>query len=241
MAPTFITSDIIITIAGTGASGFSGDGDAATSATLYIPLGVAVDASGNVYINDLFNHRIRKVTASTGIISTVAGDGAADFTGDGGPATSAAISSYAVEADTENIYIADYFNHRIRKVDSTGYINTIAGCGGSGYFSGDGGQATSAYLNNPGGVTIDASGNVFFSDTNNNRIRKVTVSTGIINTVAGSSTIGGFSGDNDQATSATLDQPRGIALDSSGRSCILYLFYNALLTVLRFCRKCIFR
>ncbi len=217
-APSMGTTDIISTIAGTGVTGFSGDGGAATSASLYIPVGIAVDISGNFYIDDLFNHRVRKVTLSTGIITTIAGTGAVDFYGDGGPGTSAALSSpYAVEVDTSgNVYIADYYNHRIRKVDNTGTINTVAGCGGSGYFDGDNGLATAAYLNNPAGVVVDTAGNIFIADSNNQRIRKVTASTSIITTIAGSSTSGAFGGDNGQATSATLDQPRGIALDSSG-------------------------
>jgi uncharacterized alkaline shock family protein YloU len=216
--PTSGPIPIVTTIAGTGDNGFSGDGGVATSAELFIPVGIAIDSSGNVYIDDLFNHRIRKITISTGIITTIAGTGVVSFSGDGKQGSDAALSSpYAVEADIlGNVYIADFYNHRIRKVNTTGIITTIAGCGGSGSFSGDTGQATSAFLNNPAGVAADQSGNVYIADMNNNRIRKVTVSTGIINTIAGSSTSGGFSGDNGQATSAGLDSPRGITVDASG-------------------------
>ena len=222
----------ISTVAGSGATGFglggfSGDGGAATSATLNVPDDVAVDGSGNLYIVDRLNNRIRKVDASTGNISTVAGSGATGFglggfSGDGGAATSATLQSpNGVALDNSgNLYIADSGNNRIRKVDaSTGNISTVAGSGatgfGSGGFSGDGGAATSATLNVPDDVAVDGSGNLYIADTRNDRIRKVDASTGNISTVAGSGTRG-FGGDGGAATSATLNWPRGVAVDGSG-------------------------
>jgi trimeric autotransporter adhesin len=211
------STGIISTVAGTGSSGYSGDGGLATSATLNYPRGVAVDASGNVYIADTYNNRIRMVTKNTGIISTVAGSGSSGYSGDGGLATSALLyNSRTVAIDASgNIYIADSANNRIRMVTrSTGIISTVAGIGSSGY-SGDGGLATSAVLYYPYGVIVDASGNVYIADTFNHRIRMVTKSTGIISTVAGTG-LSGYSGDGGLATSAGLYYPCGVAVDASG-------------------------
>ena len=222
-----VSTGIITTIAGTGSASYSGDNGAATSATLNNPFGVSLDASGNVYIADSDNNRIRKVTVSTGIISTIAGTGSTSFSGDNGAATSAALYyPFGVSVDSSgNVYIADYFNHRIRKVSvSTGIIITIAGTGTAGY-SGDNGAATSATLYYPVGVSLDASGNVYIADTNNNRIRKVTVSTGIISTIAGTGT-GSYSGDYGAATSATLYYPFGVSLDASGNVYIADSYNN---------------
>ncbi len=207
-------SGIISTVAGNGSAGFSGDGGLATAASLYRPQGVAVDALGNLYIADISNQRIRKVNTS-GIISTVAGIGSFGFSGDGGSATAASLhnpSGVAVDA-SGNLYIADYSNYRIRKVNTSGIISTVAGNSSYG-FSGDGGSATAARLNNPIGVAVDASGNLYIADENNNRIRKVSPS-GIISTVAGNG-ISGFSGDGGAATAASLNYPRGVVVDGSG-------------------------
>ena len=206
----------ITTLAGNGTQGYSGDGGLATSAELSAPDGVAVDTGGNIYIGDLGNNRIRKVTVSTGDISTVAGDGTGGYSGDGGPATKAELSSpEGVAVDhAGNIYIADHTNSRIRKVTvSTGIITTVAGDGTTGY-SGDGGLATKAELCAPEDVTVDSAGNIYIADSCNNRIRKVTVSTGIITTVAGDGK-GGYSGDGGQATSAELSDPIGVGLDTA--------------------------
>ncbi|MDQ6783085.1 MAG: hypothetical protein M3063_06530 [Actinomycetota bacterium] len=216
-------SGTITTVAGNGNFGYSGDGGAATAATLEAPYGVAVDQAGNVYIADQFANVIRKVTSATGIITTVVGDpgGASGFGGDGGSAASALLASPqdVVVDGAGNLYIDDSGNQRVRKVTAaTGNISTVAGNGTTG-FSGDGGPAVSAALNNPGGLVLDGAGDIFISDTGNQRIRKVTASTGIINTVAGNGSAG-FSGDGGPATVAQLNNPEGVTLDSSGN---LYL------------------
>jgi uncharacterized protein (TIGR03437 family) len=206
-------SGIITTVAGNGAEGFSGDGGRATAASLNYPIGIALDASGNLFIVDGDNHRIRKVSAS-GIITTVAGNGAQSFAGDGGAATAASLNypdGIAVDA-SGNLFIADSGNYRVRKVSASGVITTIAGNGNSG-FSGDGGPATAASLNFPWGIAVDASGNLFVADITNNRIRKVSAG-GIITTVAGGGT-GGL-GDGGQATAASLSGPLGVAVDATG-------------------------
>ena len=206
---------IISTIAGNGIRGFSGDGSAATSAEFYYVNDVIIDGSGNLYIADQDNDRIRKVTPG-GIISTIAGGGNSGL-GDGGPATLAELSapnSLAVDGQG-NIYITDNGNQRIRKVTiSTGIISTIAGNGTYGY-NGDNITATAAELSSPSQIAIDGLGNVYIADFNSNRIRKVTVSTGIISTIAGNgSNI--YSGDGGLATSAGLTSPGGVAVDRAG-------------------------
>ena len=205
---------IITTIAGTGTYGDSGDGGAATSAQLNYPHGVSVDVSGNVYIADYNNHKIRMVT-SRGIITTIAGTGVQGSSGDGGAATSAQLMDpYGISVDISgNVYIADKFNHKIRMVTSAGIITTIAGTGAYGD-SGDGGAATSAQLVSPFGVSVDISGNVYIADRGNNKIRMVT-RTGIITTIAGTGTRGD-SGDGGAATSAQLASPEGVSVDISG-------------------------
>ena len=182
-------AQIISTIAGTGIQGYTGDGGQATAATLNTPVGVAVDASGNVYIADELNHCIRKVSPA-GIISTLAGTGTAGYTGDGGQATAAELyapSGVALDA-SGNLYIADYGNSVIRTVSTAGIISTFAGNHTAGY-TGDGGAATAAELNVPTGVAFDASGNLYIADYGNYRIRKVNTA-GIISTIAGNGTFG---------------------------------------------------
>ncbi len=209
---------LIVTIAGNGSyayGGFSGDGGAATKAELNFPAGVAVDVAGNVYIADQHNQRVRKVAAKTGIITTVAGSRDNGYSGDNGAATDAELNNpagVAVDA-TGNLYISDFGNNRIREVDAkTGIITTIAGTGDQSY-SGDGGAATAAQLNNPWGIVVDASGTIYFDDYSNNCVRKI--SGGIISTIAGNENPG-FSGDDGPATAATLNSPAGIAIDESG-------------------------
>ncbi len=212
------TSGTITTVAGTGSSGFEGDGGPATAAKLRQPFDVAADGSGNLYIADTDNHRIRKVDAGTGNISTIAGDGTEAFSGDGGAATAAQLQhpSGIVVDGSGNLYIADTDNHRIRKVDAdTGNISTVAGTGAAGY-SGDNGAATAAQLNFPDDVAVDAAGNLYIADRDNHRIRKVDPS-GTITTVAGTGA-GGYdaSQDGGPATAAQVYSPRGLALDGSG-------------------------
>ena len=211
------SAGIITTIAGTGFGapyngGSSGDGGAATSAQLYFPSGVSADVHGNLYIADCNNHKIRMVN-STGIITTFAGTGVAGSSGDGGKATSAQLyAPTAVSADIHgNVYFSDYY--KIRMVNSTGIITTIAGTGTWGS-SGDGGRATSAQLNYPQGVSADTHGNVFIADAWNNKIRMVN-SVGIITTIAGTETWGA-SGDGGAATLAQLNSPWGVSADTHG-------------------------
>jgi sugar lactone lactonase YvrE len=212
-------SGSITTVAGNGNYGYSGDGGIATNAG-FNPFDVAVDSNGNLFIADWGNNRIRKVDTN-GIITTVAGNGDGQyvysFGGDGGYATNAVLScpgGVAVDS-SDNIFIVDQFNGRIRKVDTNGIITTVAGAGNGGFFFGDSGYATNAGLNSPHGVAIDTVGNLFIADYGNNRIRKVDTN-GIITTVAGNNN-GGFSaGDGGYATNASLSWPEGVAVDASG-------------------------
>ncbi len=219
----------ITTAAGNGQSGFSGDSGPATGASLASPNGVAVDRLGNLFIADTGNHRIRRVAAATGIITTVAGNGQSDFSGDSGPATGASLASPSgVAVDTDgNLSIADTGNHRIRRVDAaSGAITTLAGGRGLG-FGGDGGPATSASLASPSGVAVDADGNVFIADTSNHRIRRVDAASGIITTVAGSGSAG-LAGDGGSATLASLADPSGVAVDNDRNFFIADLFNSCI-------------
>ncbi|MBN1570974.1 MAG: hypothetical protein JXA73_24260 [Acidobacteria bacterium] len=205
---------LISTVAGDGTPGNSGDGGPATSAQLWWPYGIAVDAAGNLFIADTGNCLIRKVTPD-GFISTVAGNGLRGFGGDDGPAASAWFNyPYGIAVDTVgNLFIADRYNARIRKVTPRGFISTVAGIGTQGY-SGDGGPATLAQLSYPSGVAVDKAGNLYIADQMNGRIRKVTPG-GLISTVAGNGTQG-YSGDGGPATSAQFYIPYGVAVDTAG-------------------------
>jgi len=210
-----VESGIISTVAGSGLNGRVGDGGLATSTKLFFPDGVAIDSIGNLYISE--GHKIRKVDSATNIISTFAGDGNFGFSGDNGPAISARLGNPGniVFDKFGNLYIADTENHRIRKIDSaTGNITTIAGVG-SASFSGDGGQAINAGLNNPAQIALGIDGNLYIADTRNHRIRLIVLETGIISTVAGNGS-NSFSGDGGQATSAGLSFPMGLCIDSLG-------------------------
>ena len=212
------SSGTITTVAGTGDAGFGGDGGPADNAQLSLPQGVAVDRSGDLYIADTYNQRIRRVDSS-GTITTVAGTGDAGFGGDGGPADNAQLSlpeGVAVDRSGD-LYIADTYNQRIRRVDSSGTITTVAGTGDAG-FGGDGGPADNAQLGWPQGVAVDRSGDLYIADTYNQRIRRVD-SSGTITTVAGSGS-GGFGGDGGPAVNAHLRDPHGVAVDRSG---VLYI------------------
>jgi hypothetical protein len=207
------SSGIVTTIAGNGTSGYSGDGGSATSAQLENPTSISMDSFGNVYFADCNNHAIRKITASSGIISTIAGNGTSGFSGDGGLATNATISQPwgVCLDDSNNIYFSS--SNRVRKIRaSTGIITTVVGIGSFGS-SGDGGLATNAQLSFPGGLAVDNSGNIYIADEGNSKIRKVIASTGIISTVAGNGGQG-YSGDGNTATNASLNNAWGIAVDA---------------------------
>jgi uncharacterized protein (TIGR03437 family) len=206
----------ITTVAGNGTYGFSGDGGAATSAELSIPWGIAVDPSGNVYIADQVNLRVRMV-APSGTITTIAGNGTSGYSGDGSAATSAELSyTAAVAVDSSgNVFVSDAGNDVVRKFTSGGTITTVAGDNANGVgYSGDNDKATLAQLNLPLGVAVDSAGNLYIADSNNNAVRKVSTS-GTITTVAGN-TLSGYLGDGGLATSAILQGPRAVALDAAG-------------------------
>lgn len=210
------TTKLITTIAGTGVLGFSGDGGLATAAKISIPMGLCIDPAGNVYFTD--DDRIRKIDATTKIISTVAGSDLTGFSGDNGPAVNAVLyNPRRITSDVNgNIFFSDESNNRVRRIDKvTGIITTVAGNGSNG-FSGDGGSATSAQLNFPCGVSVDASGNIFIADRGNNRIRKVDGVSKVISTVAGD---GGHTEpvDGTLATIASLDNPLDVFVDSQNR------------------------
>jgi hypothetical protein len=211
----------IQTVAGTGTAGFAGDGGPATSAELDAPYTLLLDGSGNMFIADFGTSRIREVVAASGNIQTFAGNGFTTFSGDGFPASDAALHRpVAVAVDQNgNLYIADSGNDVVRKVDAaTGIISTVAGNAAlSCSYAGDGGPATSAQLCLPTGLFVDASGNLFIADTDNQVVREVVAATGVIRTVAGNNALGfGFSGDGGPATSAQLDTPYGVTADGSG-------------------------
>ncbi len=209
------TAQVIWTMAGTpNTSGNAGDGGLATAATLTSPSGITADGSGNVYVVDVSNHRVRKISP-TGVITAFAGTGTSGFSGDGGQATAAKLNNpvgVAIDA-SGNVYITDLFNYRIRKVNTSGVISTIAGTGTLGT-SGDGGAATSALLNEPAHLTIEySSGDLYFSD-GESRVRKIAAATGTITAVAGTTTLG-FSGNGGAATSANMNGVEGICLDAN--------------------------
>jgi type IX secretion system substrate protein/NHL repeat-containing protein len=213
-------SGIITTIAGSTSTAYSGDGGPATDAGLGSgPWGLGTDAAGNVFFAD-YSGGIREISTS-GIISVVAGNFSGIYGGDGGPATAAGfVAPYGVTIDAAgNMYIADYLDNRVRKVNTAGIVSTIAGNGylsgsGMGGYSGDGAAATLAELAGPTGVAIDAAGNIYIADMNNHAVRKVNPA-GIISTYAGTG-MPGFSGDGGPATAATMFAAGGVSLSTSG-------------------------
>jgi hypothetical protein len=230
-----VSTGDIQTVAGNGIAGYSGDGGLATSAQLNNPSGVFVDGSGNIFIADTGNSVIREVVASTGDIQTVAGNGTPGYAGDGGPATSAELSGpYDVLFDgSGNIYLADTENSAVRVVNTgtvpttiagvviqPGNIATVAGngnaCSDPGAGCGDGGAAISAALNFPGSISLDAEGDILIADTFDNAVREVNASSGVIQTVVGILGTRGYAGDNGPASSALLDTPFGVFVDSLG-------------------------
>ncbi len=214
------TNGIITTYAGTlHTSGYTGDGGLATSATLGGPSYIALDHAGNLYISDLINNVIRKVDATTHIITTVAGNNTSGFSGDGGQALSAQLNSpNGLAFDSkENLYICDRGNNVVREVSAaTGIITTVAGTGGSSGSTGDGGPATSALLNFPWSITLDSGDNLYIGDFLNGAVRKVDAVSQIITTVAGTIGSQGNSGDGGPATAAQLSNPTDLAFDNFG-------------------------
>jgi len=206
------SAQIITTIAGTGDGGFSGDGGPAAVAELYRPLQIAIDTAGDIYFIDAFNYRIRKITH--GIITTVAGNGSFSTSGDGGPATAAGLGSpFGLAVDRAgNLYLSEAGGACIRKITPSGIISSYAGTAGMPGFSGDGGPATAALLSDPGCMSTDTSGNLYFSD--NQRIRKIDA-TGMITTIAGTG-VTGYSGDGGPATAATFSGAGAAIVDGLG-------------------------
>ncbi len=206
---------IISTVAGNSMAGYAGDGVPATSAELNFPWGVAADPSGNIYIADQFNCRVRKINTS-GIISTITGTGICFGGGDGGPATAALVQyPTGVACDASgNLYIADYGNNRVRKINPAGIISTIAG-GPTFGFSGDGGPSTAAQLSYPEGIATDAAGNIYICDINNDRIRKINAA-GIISTLTGIGSAG-YGGDGGPPALAEINRSTGVAVGAGGK------------------------
>ena len=233
---------VISTVAGTGATGYTGDNGLATSATFSGVFAVSVDYAGNQYIDDYNNNVFRKVTAATGIVTTYAGNGTIGYSGDNFPATSAQLDiDWAAGTDgAGNLFIADTNNNVIREVNAaTDIITTVTGAccssGGEGLqgYNGDDIPAVGAELFLPEGVATDPSGNFYIADYGNNRVREVNVATGIITTVAGNGFgngakgTGGYTGDNHPATSAELNGPSAVALDSAANIYFADFFNNA--------------
>jgi hypothetical protein len=211
-----VTNGLITTIAGTGKQGLSGDGGAAVNAKLYSPKGIAIDPAGNIYISDTYNNRLRKISASTGTITTIAGNGGSSSYGDGGPAISANISypTKLVFDKAGNLYFAE--NYRVRKIDAiNSIITTVAGSTYNGYSTtnqGIGGLATNAIIS-PAGIALDASNNLFILSYSN--ILKVDMNSGIISSIAGTG-VNGFNGDGGPANTTQLLGGSKLVFDANG-------------------------
>jgi len=200
------SAGVVTTLAGSGTAAYA-DGTG-TTASFNGPQGVAVDSSGNVYVADINNNRIRKIT-SAGIVTTLAGSGSYSFADGTGTAASIAQPAGVAVDSSGNVYVADSGNNRIRKITSAGVVTTLAGSGIGAYTDGTG---TTASFNGPQGVAVDSSGNVYVADSNNSRIRKIT-SAGVVTTLAGS---GDWAYADGTGTTASFNGPQGVAVDSSG-------------------------
>lgn len=223
-----LSSQIIETIAGTGAIGFSGDGGPAIAADFYGPQGIYIDKNGIIFLTDYRNCAVRKITPD-GIVTTIAGTGYVDYTGDGGPATAATFFApeQIIGDNSGNLYIVDKQNHAIRRIDAaTGIITTIAGTGVPG-FSGDGGPAVNARLNSPLGIAIDKTGKIYIADCENHIIRMINKQ-GIINTIAGMPKTRGYSGDGGPASAARFYKPKDIQFDDAGNLFVNDNFNNVI-------------
>lgn len=202
---------VITTIAGNGGGHFGGDGGLATAATLVNPTGIAADSAGNIYIADTGDLRIRKIAASTGIITTIAGTGHGPSAGDGGNALQASFGTLGelLMDSHNNLTLIDL--NRVRQITSSGTISTVAG-NGTAALAGDGGLATKAEVNMPFGLALDSAGDLYITDTGNRRVRLVTAATGVITTIAGTSQ----NGDGGLAAGAIMSSPGGLAVDAAG-------------------------
>jgi streptogramin lyase len=208
----------ITAFAGTGEKGFAGDGGPATKAQLNQPFDVAFDRAGNLYFSDTSNHRIRRVDAKTGTITTVAGNGTKGFSGNGGKATDASLNEpYGVELDADgNLFVVDRLNYCVRKVDAkTGMISMVVGNGGKSGFGGDGGPATAALLREPNGICLDGKGKLYIADVADQRVRVVDLKSGMIATLAGNGKKVS-AGDGGPYTDATFAGPRAVAVGPDG-------------------------
>ncbi len=211
---------VVATVLGTGVAGGTGDGGPGIQAEVNWPHSVSLDAGGQaLLVADSANHRIRRLDLVSGTVTTVAGTGEAGFAGDSGPATAALLNDPkgVLAGPRGEIWIADSANDRVRVVDPSGTISTLAGTGTAG-FSGDGGPAAAAQLHAPRALAVDAAGNLYVADDNNDRVRRIDPA-GTITTVVGAGTPG-YSGDVGPATAAQLNRPRGVAVDSAG---VLYV------------------
>ncbi len=210
-----VSNDTIYTISG-GNAGFSGDGGPAKKAQFWYPLGIALDSTGNIYIADTYNNRIREITKANDTINTICGNGWSTFSGDGGPASAAEIFQphYLSFDKSGNLYFGDMGNNRVREINTSDTITTLSGDGMPGY-NGDNIPALTTQLSNPTYLVSDDSGNIYVSDNGNNMIREISASTGNILKIAGTG-IGGYSGDGGPAGKAQLSGVSGIAINDSG-------------------------
>ena len=217
---------IITTVAGTGVAGFSGDGGPATAAQFAWPHANAIGPDGTIYIADYGTCHLRKVDPN-GIVTTIAGDGTGATTGDGGPASAAAVCPVSLaRASDGTLYLGTYSANNVRRIDPNGIITTVAGTGAAGY-SGDGGPALSAMLNGPGAVGLGPDGALYIGENSGHRIRRVDLQTGVITTFAGTGSPGN-SGDGGPATSAQITQPAGLIFGPDNA-----LYFNSAHTIRR--------